>query len=102
MQLRLLCVGDVVGSPGRRVLCDALEAIVPQRGIDCVVVNAENAAGGSGITPAIYEKIISCGADVVTLGDHIYRRREIIRSSRPRKKSFDRSICRQPPRARNT
>ena len=78
MQLRLLCVGDVVGGPGRRVLCEALEAIVPQHGIDCVIVNAENAAGGSGITPAIYEKILGCGADVVTLGDHIYRRREII------------------------
>lgn len=78
MQLRLLCVGDVVGAPGRRILSEALKVIVPQHSIDCVIVNAENAAGGSGITPAIYEKIINYGTDIVTLGDHIYRRREII------------------------
>lgn len=78
MQLRILCVGDVVGPPGRRVLCEALEAIIQERNIDCVIVNAENAAGGSGLTPTIYEKILHYGVDVVTLGDHIYRRREII------------------------
>ena len=78
MQLKLLCVGDVVGAPGRRILSEALRVIVPQHKIDCVIVNAENAAGGSGLTPAIYEKLINYGTDVVTLGDHIYRRREII------------------------
>lgn len=78
MQLKFLCVGDVVGGPGRRILREGLEAIIPQRNIDCVIVNAENAAGGSGLTPALYEKIISYGVDVVTLGDHIYRRRDII------------------------
>ena len=78
MELRLLCVGDLVGGPGRRVLRDALKAIVPAHKIDCVIVNAENAAAGSGITPALHEKIIGYGADVVTLGDHIYRRRDII------------------------
>lgn len=78
MQIRLLCIGDVVGAPGRRVLREALPSIVPERQIDCVVVNAENAAAGSGITPALFEKIIGCGVDLVTLGDHVYRRREII------------------------
>lgn len=78
MQVRLLCVGDIVGAPGRRVLKEGLADLVPRLGIDCVIVNAENAAAGSGITPAIYEKIIASGVDVVTLGDHIYRRREII------------------------
>ncbi len=78
MELRLLCVGDLVGRPGRRVLREALKVIVPQRKIDCVIVNAENAAAGSGITPALHEEIIGYGADVVTLGDHIYRRRDII------------------------
>ena len=78
MELRILCVGDVVGAPGRRVLREALQVIVPERSIDCVIVNAENAAAGSGITPAIHKKIISYGANLVTLGDHIYRRREII------------------------
>ena len=78
MELKLLCVGDVVGAPGRRVLREALQVIVPEHNIDCVIVNAENAAAGSGITPAIHKKIIAYGANVVTLGDHIYRRREII------------------------
>ncbi len=78
MQIRLLCVGDVVGSPGRQVLREALEVLVPQRGIDGVIVNAENVAGGSGLTPALYEKILNYGVDVVTLGDHLYRRKEII------------------------
>lgn len=60
------------------MLGQALAVLVPHRKIDCVIVNAENAAGGSGITPPIFEKIIQSGVDLVTLGDHIYRRREII------------------------
>ena len=78
MQVKLLCVGDVVGSPGRRVLQEGLADLVPRHEIDFVIVNAENSAAGSGITPALYEKIIGYGADIVTLGDHIYRRREIV------------------------
>jgi 2',3'-cyclic-nucleotide 2'-phosphodiesterase len=78
MQLKLLCVGDVVGSPGRRVLAEALPVLVERHGINCVIVNAENAASGSGLTKALYDKVIAAGADLVTLGDHIYRRKEII------------------------
>jgi metallophosphoesterase (TIGR00282 family) len=78
MQVNLLCVGDVVGAPGRHILREGLPKIVAERGIDCVIVNAENVAGGSGLTAALYEKIINYGADLVTLGDHIYRRRDII------------------------
>ncbi len=79
MELRLLCVGDVVGAPGRTVLREGLEALVPALRVDCVIVNAENAAAGSGLTAPLFEKIIHYGADLITLGDHIYRRREIIR-----------------------
>lgn len=78
MLTKILCVGDVVGSPGRRVLCEALQVLVPEHNIDCVIANAENAAGGSGLTPTLFEKIIDCGVDTVTLGDHIFRRRQII------------------------
>ena len=78
MELHLLCVGDVVGSPGRRVLREALSEIIPKHHVDCVIVNAENAAGGSGLTPLLYEKIINYGTDLISLGDHIYRRGEII------------------------
>ena len=78
MRLRLLCVGDVVGAPGRRILRDALPGLVERHGIHCVIVNAENAAGGSGLTPTIYEKLLRYGVHLVTLGDHVYRRRDII------------------------
>ena len=79
MQLKLLCVGDIVGSPGRRVLRQALPTIVETHQIDCVIVNAENAAGGSGLTAQLHQKITNYGTDLITLGDHIYRRREVIR-----------------------
>jgi len=78
MQLKLLCVGDVVGSPGRRVLRAGLEALVPAHGVDCVIVNAENAAAGSGLTAGLYKKVVAAGANLLTLGDHVYRRRDII------------------------
>lgn len=78
MQVRLLCVGDVVGAPGRRVLREAMEVLIPQHRIDCVIVNAENAAGGSGLTAALYQKITNYGVHLITLGDHVYRRRDII------------------------
>ncbi len=78
MQVRILCVGDLVGGPGRRVFCAALQAIVPAQRIDCVIVNAENAAGGSGLTGSLYEKLVDCGANLLTLGDHVYKRRECI------------------------
>jgi hypothetical protein len=78
MQIRLLCVGDIVGAPGRRVLREAMADIVPQHRVDCVIVNAENAAGGSGLTAALYQKISNYGVHLITLGDHVYRRRDII------------------------
>ncbi|MHC4265199.1 MAG: TIGR00282 family metallophosphoesterase [Planctomycetota bacterium] len=78
MKLNILCIGDVVGRPGRRILSEKLHYLVKELDIDCVIVNAENAAGGSGITPQIYEKLIRYGAHLITLGDHTYRKRDII------------------------
>ncbi len=78
MKLNVLCIGDVVGRPGRRVLADKLKEIIRQRQIDCVIVNAENAAGGSGITPQIYQKLLRYGVNLVTLGDHTYKKKDII------------------------
>jgi hypothetical protein len=79
MGLNILCIGDVVGRPGRAVLAEHLRGLIDERKIDLVVCNAENAAGGSGLTPQIFEKLIKYGVDAVTLGDHCYRKREIIR-----------------------
>ncbi len=78
MTLKILCVGDVVGQPGRTVLRGGIPALAAEHQIDCVIVNAENVAGGSGLTAALYEKLRSYGTNLVTLGDHIYRRKEII------------------------
>ena len=75
--VRLLLVGDVVGKPGRQIVARATPGLRIEQELDLVVVNAENAAGGSGLTPAIYQELISAGVDCITMGDHIYRRREI-------------------------
>jgi len=78
LKIKVLCIGDIVGRPGRHILSQRLDAIAKERNIDCVIANAENAAGGSGLTPQIYEKLIRYGVNLVTLGDHAYRKREII------------------------
>ena len=78
MKLNVLCIGDIVGRPGRRILAEKLKAFVNERDIDCVIANAENAAGGSGLTPQIYNKLMRYGVDMVTLGDHAFRKRDII------------------------
>ncbi|MBC8481627.1 MAG: TIGR00282 family metallophosphoesterase [Planctomycetes bacterium] len=78
MQIKVLCIGDIVGRPGRRILAEKLAGIVKENEIDCVIANAENAAGGSGLTPQIYEKLLKYGVNLITLGDHTYRKREIL------------------------
>jgi metallophosphoesterase (TIGR00282 family) len=76
--VRLLLIGDIVGKPGRQIVCRALGALIRREQLDLVVANAENCAGGSGLTPANYRELVAAGVDCITLGDHIYRRREII------------------------
>ncbi|MBN2475014.1 MAG: YmdB family metallophosphoesterase [Pirellulales bacterium] len=76
--MRLLLIGDIVGKPGRQIVAQGLRGLRAEQELDLVAANAENAAGGSGLTPAIYEELISAGVDVITMGDHVYRRREII------------------------
>jgi metallophosphoesterase (TIGR00282 family) len=78
MKVNVLCIGDVVGRPGRHILSQRLLGLVKDRSIDCVIANAENAAGGSGITPQIYDKLLKYGVQLITLGDHAYRKKEII------------------------
>ncbi len=78
MKLNVLCVGDIVGRPGRRILAERLKGFIEERSIDCVIANAENAAGGSGLTPQIYDKLLRYGVNIVTLGDHAFRKRDIM------------------------
>jgi 2',3'-cyclic-nucleotide 2'-phosphodiesterase len=77
MPLKVLFIGDVVGSPGRKILCQVLPRLIPRWGLGLVVCNAENAAGGSGLTLRCYEELVDAGVDVMTMGDHVYRKDEI-------------------------
>ena len=76
--LRILFVGDIVGSPGRKIVHDRLADILAQRQIDLCIANGENSASGFGITPRIVHDLLSSGVEVITGGNHIWDRREII------------------------
>jgi len=78
MRLNVLCIGDIVGRPGRRILSGKLKSLINEHSIDCVIANAENAAGGSGLTPQIYDKLLRYGVNLITLGDHTFRKGDII------------------------
>ncbi len=75
--LRILLIGDIVGKPGRQIVVRAVPGLKIAERLDLVVANAENAAGGSGLTPEIFRELVDGGVDCITMGDHIYRRREI-------------------------
>ena len=77
MGIRILAIGDVVGRPGRSILAEKLPGLVRDLKIDLVVCNAENVAGGSGMTVNLFNKVRACGVDVVTLGDHVFKKVEI-------------------------
>ncbi|MGI6264570.1 MAG: TIGR00282 family metallophosphoesterase [Acutalibacteraceae bacterium] len=78
--MRVLCVGDVVGSAGCAHLRRVLPPVKRQYGVDVCIVNGENAADGNGITPAAAQHIFDSGADVITGGNHTFRRREYYES----------------------
>jgi len=74
--MRVLFIGDVVGSPGRRGLEQVMPKLREQHSPDLVVVNGENSAGGLGITEGTANEMFAAGADVITTGNHVYRHRE--------------------------
>nr|WP_206107580.1 TIGR00282 family metallophosphoesterase [Paludisphaera rhizosphaerae] len=75
--LKILFIGDVVGGPGRKIVSQVLPRLIRRWGLGLVVCNAENSAGGSGLTLRCYEELIDAGVDVMTMGDHVYRKDEI-------------------------
>jgi metallophosphoesterase (TIGR00282 family) len=75
--VRILFIGDIFGAPGRRIVADHVEDIVKTNQIDLAIANAENAAGGFGITPAIAEDLFSLGLDILTSGNHVWDKREL-------------------------
>jgi metallophosphoesterase (TIGR00282 family) len=76
--MRVLFIGDIVGSPGRQIVHDRLADIVAQRQIDLVIANGENSASGFGITPRLAEELLKMGIDVLTGGNHSWDRKEIL------------------------
>jgi len=76
--LKILFVGDIVGSPGRRIVRERLADIIAQRQIDLCIANGENAASGFGITPRLTEELLSSGIEVLTSGNHIWDRKDIL------------------------
>lgn len=75
--MNLLFIGDIFASPGRGVVANNLRRIVQENQIDLTIANAENSAGGFGITPLIAEELFSMGIDVLTSGNHIWDKKEI-------------------------
>ncbi len=75
--MNILCIGDIVGRPGREAVAQALPIIKKEHGIDLVIANAENASGGSGLIPKNADEILSFGVDVMTMGDHVWDKPEI-------------------------
>ena len=76
--MRILFIGDIVGKPGRQAIEGLLERTVADRGIDFTVANGENAAGGMGMTPVIASDFLDLGVDVLTSGNHIWAKKEIV------------------------
>ena len=75
--MKILFIGDIVGNSGREVFTQIVPGMKARGEVDFVVANAENSAGGSGITEKIAEELFSCGCDVITLGDHVWDKREV-------------------------
>ncbi len=75
--MKILFIGDIVGSPGREAIKRLVGPLKQEHSVDFVIANAENASGGSGITFKAAEELLACGVDVLTSGDHIWKKSEI-------------------------
>ena len=75
--MKILFIGDIVGSPGRQAIKELLPVLKKEYSLNLTIANAENAAGGSGITPAVAQELFDAGVDVLTSGDHIWKNKGI-------------------------
>ena len=76
-KIKILFIGDIVGRPGREAIGSLLSGLKKEKKIDFVVANSENAAGGSGLTVKVVNELFDLGCNVLTSGDHIWRRRDV-------------------------
>jgi 2',3'-cyclic-nucleotide 2'-phosphodiesterase len=97
--LNILFVGDIFGSAGRRIVREHIGHVREAHEVELVVINAENAAGGFGVTPQIAEDLFDLGADVLTTGNHVWDKRELIdymNSCPPTARSAPAACCGRP------
>lgn len=80
--MRIAVIGDIVGKPGRQIVVAAVPRLRAEHHVDLIIANGENSAEGSGITPALCRDLLTAGVDCITLGDHIYRRKEVYETLR--------------------
>ena len=78
--MRVLFLGDIVGRAARHAVIEHVPQLRTELSLDFIVVNCENAAGGFGVTPSICDELFACGIDVLTTGNHVWDKREIIPS----------------------
>src|SRR5436309_13550098 len=76
--MKILFIGDIIGEPGRKTVARQVPRLVRERGVACVIANAENAAGGVGVTPGVARELFAAGVDVLTRGNHKWDKKEII------------------------
>ena len=76
--MRILFIGDIFGRPGRHIVKERLPELVKKYAIDLVIANGENSAAGFGITPPLAEELFELGIEVLTSGNHIWDKREIL------------------------
>lgn len=76
--MKILFVGDIIGGPGREAVRHLLPELKQKENIDFVLANGENAAGGLGLTPKVAEELFSCGLDIITSGNHIWDKKDIL------------------------
>jgi calcineurin-like phosphoesterase len=100
--VKILFVADVIGSPGRRVVTQLLRLVRKDVGADAVILNGENSAGGFGITPDTVREFLELGVDVITTGNHVWDKKEILPSSTASRASCAPPTTRLPIRGAGT
>ena len=76
--MRILFIGDIFGRPGRTIVRERLDGLVKEHRADLIIANGENSAAGFGITPQLAEELFDLGIDVITTGNHVWDKREIV------------------------
>jgi len=75
--MNILCIGDIVGRPGREAVASLLPKLIEEHDLELVIANAENAAGGAGIIQKVAEELFASGCDILTTGDHVWDKKDV-------------------------